>query len=112
VVAGLRPGTQDLMRDVDLTAPEMTQAEFTRADIAHLIEQASGGVLDLSGKRLSGLDLAGLDLRGANLRLARLNTTRLVGADLSGAILDQAWALGADFSDAKLARASLLATQA
>lgn len=91
---------QDLLRHVDLASPEMTTAEMTRADVRLLIEK--GSPVDLSDRRLSGLDLSELNLRGANLRLSRLNNTNLKGADLSGAILDQAWALGSDFSEAKL----------
>ena len=91
---------QDLLRHVDLASPEMTTAEMTRADVMRLIEK--GSPVDLSDRRLSGLDLSELNLRGANLRLSRLNRTNLKGADLSGVILDQAWALGSDFSEAKL----------
>src|SRR5215207_2288287 len=82
---------QDMMRHVDLTSPEMTQAEVTRADVEILIQNSAP--VDLSNRRLSGLDLSGLNLTGANLRASRLNKTNLSRADLSGAILDQAWAL-------------------
>jgi uncharacterized protein YjbI with pentapeptide repeats len=102
---------QDMLLSVDLTTPNMAQAEMSRADIEAMIDRASGTPLDLSDKRLSGLDLSGLDLRGANLRLSRLNKTVLRDTDLSGANLDQAWLLHANLSGAKLVGTSLFGAQ-
>ena len=102
---------QDMLRGVDLTSPDMTQAETTRAALEASIAAAGGKPLDLGGKKLSGLDLSGLDLRGANFRAARLNHARLTGARLDGAVLDQAWALEADFSNAHFVGATLFQAQ-
>jgi uncharacterized protein YjbI with pentapeptide repeats len=99
LASGSELRAQNMMRHVDLTPPEMTDAELARAGVEQLISQSGGGSLDLSGKRLSDLDLSALNLQGANLRLARLDGTKLVRADLSGANLDQAWVLGADFTE-------------
>src|SRR5688572_6628916 len=103
---------QDMMQHVDLSSPQMTEAEMSRDELLAMI-QAGGSAEqpDLSGKRLSGLDLSEMDFRGANLRGAYLNNVKLAGANLDGAILDQAWALKADFSGASLRQASLVASQ-
>lgn len=105
--------SQNLLDNIDLTSPEMTEAETTRSAIIAQIENAakSGEALDLSHKRLSGLDLSNLNLSGAILRSARLNGTSLVGADLSRAVLDQAWMLNADLSKANLSNAHLFQAQ-
>ena len=79
---------QDMMRGVDLSSPDMTMSEMSRADVEALL--AKGRPRDFSAKRLSGLDLSGLDLSGVNLRAARLNGADLAGANLDGATLDQA----------------------
>jgi uncharacterized protein YjbI with pentapeptide repeats len=102
---------QDMTSGVDLTSPDMTTAQFSRADVEAAIGKSHGAPLDLSGARLSGLDLSGLDLRGANLRAARLNHAHLAGARLDGANLDQVWALEADFSLASLVEAHLFQAQ-
>jgi hypothetical protein len=52
---------QDLMRQVDLSWPEMTEAELTWTVHRAPDRQSHERSLDLSGERLS--------LRGANLRL-------------------------------------------
>lgn len=109
VTLAARPASaeQDLLLGADMTAPAMTQAEMSRADIQGMIAKANGQPLDLHDKALSGLDLSGLNLRGANLRTARLNKTNLRGADLSGANLEQAWLLKADLSGARLQDAKM-----
>src|SRR4051812_45080959 len=84
---------QDMMRNLDLSSPNMVEAEMTREALATMLEAApEGQPLDLSGKRLNGLDLSGLDFGGAILRGAYLNKTSLASANLDNAILDQAWA--------------------
>ncbi len=100
---------QDPMAGVDLSAPKMTEAGMTRAEVAGLV--ASGRPVDLSGQWLNGLDLSGLDLSGVNLRAASLNRASLRGTRLAGAVLDQAWMLGADLAGANLDGASLFQTQ-
>ena len=50
---------QDPMRGLDLTSPDMTTAEMTRAQVEAALKGAPGGHgADLTGKRLSGLDLS------------------------------------------------------
>src|SRR5271166_3392397 len=94
---------QDMMRGVDFASPAFTSAEISRADVEAMIgRRQTGQALDLSDKSLNGLDLSKLDLSGANLRSARLNGANLAGAKLHGAVLDQAWALGTDFTEADL----------
>src|SRR6516164_5988166 len=97
---------QDMMRNLDLSSPDMVSAEMTRADV-----EAALGAAAPTGKKLSGLDLSGLDLSGVNFRAARLNKTKLAGAKLDHAILDQAWLLDADLTGADLRGASLFASQ-
>jgi len=88
---------QDMMRNLDLSSPAMTEAEMTREALAAMLEAApEGQPLDLTGKRLNGLDLSGLDFRGATLRGAYLNKTSLASANLDKAVLDAAWALAID----------------
>ena len=78
---------QDMMRGVDLSSPDMTMSEMSRADVEALL--AKGRPRDFSAKRLSGLDLSGLDLSGVNLRAARLNAAPISPApNLDGATLD------------------------
>lgn len=67
---------------------------------------------DFSGKSLEKLDLSNLDLSGvnftnANMRAVKLDGTKLRAANLSGAILNLAWVMRADFTDADLSRASM-----
>ena len=70
---------QDPMRGLDLSSPDMTVAEMTRAEVEAALKAARGGErADFTGKRLSGLDLSGLDLSGANLRAVRLNHANLL----------------------------------
>lgn len=103
---------QDMMKGLDLSSPEMTEAEMTRDDVeAELAATADGQPLDLTGKRLNGVDLSGLDLSGAILRSARLNKADLNGANLEGAILDQAWILDANLRGANLRNANLFQAQ-
>ena len=102
--------TQDLLKGLDLSSPEMTEAEMTREEIEAALE-ASDDVLDLTGKHLNGLDLSDLDLSGVILRSARLNGANLRDADLSEAVLDQAWMLDADLADADLSGAHLFQAQ-
>lgn len=102
---------QDMMRNVDLSAPRFTEAELTRADVETLVKAAQGKPVDLSGKSLNGLDLSGLDLSAVNFRAARMNKAKLTGAKLDGAVLDQVWAIAADFSGASLKNAGLFASQ-
>jgi len=102
-----------MLQYLDLNAPGMTEAEMTRADVEALLKtshprSASGSV---GGKHLSGLDLSNLDLSGVILRSARLNKANLRKTKLDHAILDLAWALKADFTEASLSGASLFSSQ-
>lgn len=103
---------QDMMRHVDLSTPDMVQAEMSRDQIAAAAARVSPDKpLDLSGRMLNGLDLSGLDLSGVNFRAARLNKTNLSGATLVKAIFDQAWMLKANLSGANLTGAQLFQSQ-
>ena len=103
---------QDMMRHVDLTSPDMVEAEMTREELLSLLASTKKGeVPDLSSKRLSGLDLSNGDFKSANLRSARFNNTNLSGADLSGVNLDIAWMMKTNLENANLSRASLFSTQ-
>src|ERR1700694_2092725 len=103
---------QDMMRHVDLSAPDMVSAEMTRGEVEAALTMATvAAPADFTGKRLSGFDLSGLDLSGAFLRPARLNKTKLAGAKLDRAVLDQAWLLEADLTGASLKGTSLFASQ-
>ena len=65
---------QDMLRHVDLSSPQMTEAEMTRDEVLAALAAASPErPADLGGKRLSGLDLSGIDFGGASLRAAYLN---------------------------------------
>jgi uncharacterized protein YjbI with pentapeptide repeats len=101
---------QDMLKDVDLSSPEMTEAEMTREELETALDAADEPI-DLTGKRLNGLDLSDLDLSGVILRSARLNAANLRDADLSDAVLDQAWILNADLTDADLSGAHLFQAQ-
>ncbi|MFN3869535.1 MAG: pentapeptide repeat-containing protein, partial [Hyphomicrobiaceae bacterium] len=115
LVIGLRPvpaAAQDMLQFLDLKSAEFTTSELSRGDVeALLAARKPGSPLDLSAKRLNGLDLSGLDLSGANLQSARINRTNFKNAKLDGAVLDQAWALDADFTGATFKGASLFSTQ-
>lgn len=117
LIAGLLIGlpggqilAQDMLKDLDLSSPAMTEADMTREELETALEEADEP-LDLTGKRLNGLDLSDLDLTGVILRAARLNGASLKGADLTGAVLDQAWMLDADLTDADLTGAHLFQAQ-
>ena len=103
-----RVSAQGMMSGVDLATPAFTQAELSRGDIEGLIAKVKPGQkLDLAGKSLNNLDLSKLDLAGADLRGARLNHANFAGADLRGAVLDDVWALDADFSRRSVRRAAV-----
>lgn len=103
---------QDMMQHVDLSSAAFTQSEMTRAELeAKIAGLKEGEILDLSAKSLNGLDLTGLDLRRVNLQSARLNKTVFKDANLDGVVLDQAWALDADFTGASFKKGSLFMTQ-
>ena len=100
------------MTGLNITSDEFTKAEMSRSDIQSAIAGLGPNkVLDLGGKSLNGLDLSGMDLRRVKLQSARINKTNFKGANLEGVVLDQAWALNSDFSNADLKSASLFATQ-
>ena len=103
---------QSVMDHVDLSSPEMTEAEMTRDQVLAMVDAFGPGVVvDLKERRLSGLDLSGINLERADLRWARLNRTDLSGANLRGARLDLAWLIGANLQGADLSGASLFSTQ-
>ncbi len=60
---------------------------------------------------MNGLDLSGLDLRKLKLQSARINDAKFVGSNLDGVMLDQAWALKSDFTNATFKGANLFSTQ-
>jgi len=70
--------------------------------------KASPGGADFSGKSLNGLDLSGARFTNANFRAARMNRNQAFRAKLDGAVLDQNWALAADFSGASLKKSQSL----
>jgi uncharacterized protein YjbI with pentapeptide repeats len=103
---------QDVMDHVDLTTPDMAEAEMSRDELLALLSNAAPDErVDLTSKRLSGLDLSEVDFRGANLRWAKMNNADLSGANLSNAILDSAWLIDANLEGANLRGASLASTQ-
>jgi len=60
---------QDMMRDVDLSSPDMVSAEMTRAEVEAALAAATvAAPADFTGKRLCGLDLSGLNLSSAIFR--------------------------------------------
>ena len=92
---------QDMIDQLDLKSDEFTKADVTRDDIvAAIAATPDGSLADFSGKRLNGLDLSGLDLRKLRLQSTRINGAKLAGANLDGVILDQAWALESDLTNA------------
>src|SRR5882672_10176308 len=98
---------QDMMRDVDLSSPDMVSAEMTRGEVEAALTMATvAAPADFTGKRLSGLNLS-----NAIFRAARLNKTNLAGARLDRAVLDQAWLLEANLTGASLKSANLFASQ-
>jgi uncharacterized protein YjbI with pentapeptide repeats len=97
--------SQDLLRYIDLNSPEMSTSEMTRTEVEELLKAALQGLgdqrpADLEGKRLSHLDLSDLDFSGSNRRLAKLNRTDLKGARFDRAILNQAWLIDVDLTEA------------
>ncbi|HEX8375796.1 MAG TPA: pentapeptide repeat-containing protein, partial [Geminicoccaceae bacterium] len=93
---GREAGAQDMLRHVDLASPRMSEAEFTREQVAAILAAATPErPADLHDRSLNGLDLSRLDLSGADLRWARLNRADLRGAKLKGAHLELAWAIEA-----------------
>jgi len=102
----------DMIDQLDLKSDEFTKAEVTREDVLAAIAKAGpDGIADFSGKRLNGLDLSGLDLRKLKLQATRINAAKFVGSNLDGVVLDQAWALNSDFTNATFKGASLFSTQ-
>ncbi|MGH6840431.1 MAG: pentapeptide repeat-containing protein, partial [Methylocella sp.] len=101
---------QDMMRHVDLSNPMFSSAGMTRAEVEASLRASPKGA-DFSGKSLNGLDLSRLDFSNANFRAARMNKTNFSHATLDGAVLDQVWAMAADFSGASLRKANLFASQ-
>ncbi len=98
----------DMVDQLDLKSDDFTKADVTRQDVLAAIAQAGkNGTADFSGRRLNGLDLSGLDLRRLKLQAARINGANFSGSDLEGVVLDQAWGLKSDFSNADLKGASL-----
>lgn len=107
-----RAVSQDMMDLVDLSAPEWSEADTTRAEIEKLLAESSADVVvDLTYRQLSGLDLSNLDFSGADMRWARFNNTNLVNTNLRDTRLDLAWFLGANMENADLTGASLRSTQ-
>ena len=104
--------SQDMMDLVDLSTPEWSESDTTRAEIEKLLAEGSAGAgVDLTNRRLSGLDLSNLDFSGADMRWARLNNAILVNTNLSDTKLDLAWFIGANMENADLSGASLRSTQ-
>jgi len=103
---------QDLLDQVDLNTPDMTEAQITRDEVVAILEAATeNSPADFTKFRLSGLDLSGLDFKRADMRWARLNHTNLSGAKMSGVNLDLAWLIGANLEGADLTDARLFSTQ-
>ncbi len=104
--------SQDMMDLVDLSTPEWSESDTTRAEIEKLLAGATSGVaIDLTNRQLSGLDLSNLDFSGADMRWARLNNTNLENSKLRNTRLDLAWLMGANMENADLTGASLRSTQ-
>ena len=62
-LAAMTAVAQDMMRYIDLSAPEMVSAEMTRGDVERALKTTRAEApTDFTGKRLSGLDLSGLEL--------------------------------------------------
>ncbi len=59
----------------------------------------------------TGSTCPGLDLRKLKLQSSRINHAKFVGSNLDGVVLDQAWALNSDFTNASFKGASLFSTQ-
>ena len=109
ICSSVPANSQRMMDHVDLSSPQMSESEHTRAEIEEMI--GNGGPVDLRNKSLNGLDLSGLDLTGADFGWARLNNANLSGALLNHANFDLAWAIDANFDDASLKSATLNQTQ-
>jgi uncharacterized protein YjbI with pentapeptide repeats len=99
------------------SAPSSATEHMTAEQVREAVAAVPGGTVDLSGKDMSGADLTGLDLSGANLSSANLlgaslHGVKLVGANLTGADLTKAdltfaWIIRANFSHARLHRATM-----
>src|ERR1700730_6107698 len=99
--------SQDLLRYVDLNSPEMSTSEMTRTEVDALLTAAPQGPGDRSSAALAGkrrANLARFDCPGSKLRLARVNRTDLRGARFDRAILNQAWLIDADLTEASLVK--------
>jgi len=89
-------------------------ADLSVAEVKAMLAQATPTVpADFSCKDLSDIDLSGLDfrrtvLRGTSLFASRLVEANFSHANLEGANFNGAWVMGTDFTEANLARASLL----
>ena len=90
MVAFLGPtSAQDLIDLVDMSTPEMTEAQLTRAEVVAILEQATEeSPADFTKHRLSGLDLSGLNFKRADMRWVRLNNSNLSGSIMTGVNLD------------------------
>ncbi|HSH41729.1 MAG TPA: pentapeptide repeat-containing protein, partial [Arenicellales bacterium] len=111
-LAPLPVSAQGMLDLVDMTSPEMAEAEMSRAQLEALLADASRDrPADLTRRRFSGLDLSGIDFKGADLRWSRFNYADLEGADLSDARLDLTWFYKADLDGANLSRSHLFSAQ-
>ncbi len=114
VIAVFSPhsSAQDLFELIDLTAPEMSQAQMTRADVEEILKLATEeSPASFIKHRLSGLDLSGLNFSYADMRWARLNNTDLSDSKMIGVNLDLAWLVGANLENVDLTDARLFSTQ-
>ena len=103
---------QDLIDMVDMSTPEMTEAQLTRTEVVAILEQATEeSPADFTNHRLSGLDLSGLNFKRADMRWVRLNNSDLSGSTMTGVNLDLAWMVGANLENADLTDARLFSAQ-
>ena len=92
-----------------------TPADITVEQVkAALAAATPGHPADLAGKSMRNLDLTklnftGADLKGVNLFGAKLAGANMSHADLTGANLNLSWLIAANFTDANLTDASLVA---
>lgn len=111
-LAPLPVSAQGMLDMVDMTTPEMAEAEMSREQLEALLADASRDrPVDLTKRRFSGLDLSGIDFKGADLRWSRFNYADLEGADLSDTRLDLTWFYKADLDGADLSRSHLFSAQ-
>ena len=95
-------------------SPE-TPADVTVDQVKSLLASATfGHPADLAGRSLRNLDLSNVDFKGANLKGANLFGAKLADAnltkvDLRDANLNLSWLIHANFTDADLTGASLVA---